>query len=93
MECGLPDIRWHDLRATYCTMLLKKNFSMKAVSKLMGHSREIVTVDVYGDNRKLIVDGVPELEAYIKEVIPKKHIRSKQDLTDFVIDISGYLKE
>ena len=93
VECGLPDIRWHDLRATYCTMLLKKNFSMKAVSKLMGHSKEIVTVDVYGDNRELIVDGVPELEAYIKEVIPKKHIRGKTDLSDFVIDISGYLKE
>jgi len=45
-DCGLPDIRWHDLRATFCTMLLKNDFSPKAVAKLMGHAKEIVTIDV-----------------------------------------------
>ena len=42
---GLPDIRWHDLRSTYCTLLLKNNYSPKAVSKLMGHAKEIITMD------------------------------------------------
>lgn len=28
---GLPDIRWHDLRSTYCTLLLKNNYSPKDV--------------------------------------------------------------
>ncbi len=36
---GLPDIRWHDLRSTYCTLLLKSDFNPKAVSKLMGTLR------------------------------------------------------
>ena len=36
-KANLPDIRWHDLRSTYCTLLLKNGFSPKAVSKLMGH--------------------------------------------------------
>ena len=46
-ENGLPDIRWHDLRSTYCTLLLKENFNPKAVSKLMGHAKEIITMDTY----------------------------------------------
>ena len=28
---NLPDIRWHDLRSTFCTILLKNNFNPKAV--------------------------------------------------------------
>lgn len=30
-KTGLPDIRWHDLRSTYCTLLLSKDFNPKAV--------------------------------------------------------------
>ena len=58
-----------------------------------GHTREIVTIDVYGDNRGLIVDGVPGLEGYIMEVFPQKHICEKQDRSNFVIDIGSYFKE
>ena len=43
-ENNLPDIRWHDLRTTYCTLLLKESFNPKAVSKLMGHAKEIIIV-------------------------------------------------
>ena len=32
-DTGLPDIRWHDLRSSFCTILLKNNFSPKVVSK------------------------------------------------------------
>lgn len=69
-DCGLPDIRWHDLRTSYCTILLKANFSPKAVSVLMGHAKEIVTVDVYGDNKN-IGDCLDELEPFIEEVLPR----------------------
>ena len=66
-ETGLPDIRWHDLRSTYCTLLLKNNFSPKAVSKLMGHARELITMDVYGDNGNIIAEEIPpELLSYDK---------------------------
>lgn len=69
-ENGLPDIRWHDLRSTYCTLLLKEAFNPKAVSMLMGHAKEIITMDVYADNRGIIAEGVPEIEEYMKEVLP-----------------------
>lgn len=42
-ENNLPDIRWHDLRATYATILLKNNFNLKAVSKKLGHATQIIT--------------------------------------------------
>ncbi len=92
-ECGLPDIRWHDLRSTYCTLLLKNNFSPKAVSGLMGHAKEIITVDVYGDNQGLIADGVPELEEFIKEVIPDEQEEGINDQSDVILNVTEYMDD
>ena len=94
-ENGLPDIRWHDLRSTYCTLLLKEAFNPKAVSKLMGHAKEIITMDVYADNRGIIVDGVPEIEAYMKEVLPNMEEKEsfKKELLEIVMDVTEFLTE
>lgn len=51
-ENKLPDIRFRDLRATYCTMLVKENFNLKAISKMMGHASEIISIDIYTDSKK-----------------------------------------
>lgn len=67
-ENNLPDIRWHDLRSSYCTLLLKMNFSPKAVSSMMGHAKELITVDVYGDNAQLITDNTEALDQFIQEL-------------------------
>ena len=83
-SAGLPDIRWHDLRSTYCTLLLKSDFNPKAVSKLMGHAKELITVDVYGDNQNIIPEEIPELVSYMNDVMPKK--KSGQDMKDVVLD-------
>ena len=69
-ECDLPNIRFHDLRASYSTLLLKNDFSSKAISKLMGHATDIITVDVYGNNEEIIADCVDELNSFIEEVRP-----------------------
>ena len=89
----LPDIRWHDLRTTYCTLLLKASFNPKAVSKLMGHAKEIITMDTYGDNKNIIADGVPEIEAYMKEVLPDPEVekRLQEELLEIVLDVSKFL--
>ena len=65
---GLPDIRWHDLRSSYCTLLLKNEFNPKAVSNLMGHAKEIITIDVYGDNKVMAVDCTREIDMFIEEL-------------------------
>jgi hypothetical protein len=71
--------------------LLKNDFSPKAVSQLMGHSKEIITVDVYGDQQEIISDGVPEIEAFMKEVLPERRCRTDNDHTDVMIDVSQYI--
>lgn len=92
---GLPDIRWHDLRSTYCTLLLKSDFNPKAISKLMGHAKELVTVDVYGDNSNIIPEEIPELLAYMKDVMPPEGSQknSAPNVLDTVIDAEMYLPE
>jgi len=89
----LPNIRWHDLRSTYCTLLLKESFNPKAVSKLMGHAKEIITMDIYGDNKNIISDGVPEIEAYMKDVLPDLEAEKqfKEELLEIVMDITEFL--
>ena len=85
-ENNLPDIRFHDLRATYSTLLLKNNFNSKAISKLMGHATDIITIDVYGDNDEIIADCVDELDSFIESVRPENNdleiqIRDESDIS------------
>lgn len=46
-DCNLPDIRIHDLRHSYATLLLKKNIAPKVASKMLGHSDTRTTLDIY----------------------------------------------
>ena len=71
-KSGLPDIRWHDLRHSYATLLMKNDFNLKATSKILGHAKEIVTADIYVDNQEIIADGVGELKEYMDEVVPQR---------------------
>ena len=91
---GLPDIRWHDLRSTFCTILLKNNFNPKAVSQLMGHAKEIITIDVYGDTAEIIEDCLDDLQPFIDEVIPKEESESGTDFSedDYIDNISEFLR-
>lgn len=90
-EIGLPDIRWHDLRSSLCTILLKNNYSPKAVSKLLGHSKEIITIDVYGDMREIIEDCLEELQPFIDDVLPSA-LKDELINDDTVIDVSDYME-
>ena len=79
---NLPDIRWHDLRSTFCTVLLKNNFNPKAVSQLMGHAKEIITIDVYGDTAEIIEDCLEELQPFIDDVIPEPEEEKSTDFSE-----------
>lgn len=57
----------------------------------MGHSKEIITMDVYGDNKGIIVDGVPEIEQFMQEVLPEQ-TGVENDQTDILLDIAKYLE-
>lgn len=96
-ENNLPNIRWHDLRSSYCTLLLKMNFSPKAVSNLMGHAKELITVDVYGDNAQLITDNTEALDQFIQELtlLPYEEFDTIQDSNEniSVIDIGTEIEQ
>ena len=72
LHMDLPDIHFHQLRNTYATILLKNSFNSKGVSHLLGHAKEIISVDVYGDTQEIIEDCLDVLEPFIEEVIPKE---------------------
>ena len=59
----------------------------------MGYAKELIIMDVYADNRGIIEDGMPEIEAYMKEVLPdlEEIERIKMELLEIVVDVTEYL--
>lgn len=47
LKAGLPKVRFHDLRHTNATLLLRNGISPKIVSSMLGHSGIQVTMDRY----------------------------------------------
>ena len=83
---NLTKIKFHDLRHSYTTLLIKDNYSIKAISELLGHSKEIITVDVYCDKSKIICDCLNVLEPYIESVRPETRIENIYNHTDIDLD-------
>jgi len=55
----LREIRFHDIRHTFASILLSRGASILYVSKQLGHSRVSITLDIYGhwipdENKKLV---------------------------------------
>lgn len=46
-SAGLPDIRFHDLRHTNATLMLRNGIPAKVVSSMLGHSSIQLTMDTY----------------------------------------------
>lgn len=92
-HCGESD-SWYQshLRSTFCTLLLKNNFNPKAVSKLMGHATELITLDVYGYNREIIADCVDEIQPFIDEVLPIKEVdkQLEEELLEIEVPAEDY---
>lgn len=44
---GITDIRFHDLRHTFSSLLIESDVSMKVVQELLGHSTITTSMDIY----------------------------------------------
>lgn len=60
---GLPNIRFHDLRHTAATIMLLHGVPVFTVSKVLGHSKPSVTLDIYGH----LIPGALEVAAQVME--------------------------
>jgi integrase len=47
-SAGLPKIRFHDLRHTAASLMLNHGIPVIVVSKILGHSKPSITMDIYG---------------------------------------------
>lgn len=54
----------------HTTLLMKNDINQKAIAASLGHSKSIITFDVYTDKQALIEGGVEEIDAFIDEVHP-----------------------
>ena len=69
-EHGMPDVSFHALRHTFCTMLLEHGEELFTVSKLARHSGVAITADTYGHLTDTMKDQAAEkLDAILA---PKK---------------------
>ena len=47
-EANIPDFRFHDLRHTHASLMLKQNVNPKIIQERLGHSSITITMDTYG---------------------------------------------
>ncbi|MDD5466873.1 MAG: site-specific integrase [Anaerolineales bacterium] len=60
-RAGLPKIRFHDLRHTVASLILNHGIPVIVVSKILGHSRPGITMDIYGHQYNEMQDEAAQL--------------------------------
>jgi len=57
----LPEIRFHDLRHTAASLMLNRGIPVIVVSRILGHARPSITLDVYGHLMPTMQDEAAKL--------------------------------
>jgi integrase len=66
-RAGLSNVRFHDLRHTFASLMLLRGAKPKVISEALGHSSVAFTMDVYSH----IIDGMQsDAMALLDEVLP-----------------------
>lgn len=69
-DANLPDIRFHHLRHTHATILLRKGVHPKVVQERLGHSKISTTLDIYSH----VIQGMQaEVSNLISGIIQKSN--------------------
>jgi integrase len=84
-RAGLQKIRFHDLRHTAASLLLNNGQGILAVSKLLGHSKPSVTLDIYGhvynESMEEVARVMESLVTPTKIELPEKVISKLQTIS------------
>lgn len=79
-KAGINKIRFHDLRHTAASLLLNNNIPVIVVSRMLGHSKASVTLDVYGhlysEMQEGAADVMDKLVTPIQVQLPQEQITS-----------------
>ena len=66
-KTGLENVRFHDLRHTFASLMLLRGAKPKVISEALGHASVAFTMDVYSH----IIEGMQEdAMALLDEVLP-----------------------
>jgi integrase len=66
-RAGLKGLRFHDLRHTFATLMLKQGAKPKVISEALGHASVAFTLDTYGH----VIEGMQsEAMALLDEILP-----------------------
>jgi integrase len=93
-RAGLRQVRFHDLRHCYASLLIANNEHPKRIQALMGHSSIKVTFDIYGHLMRDINDGVAarlaDLALGSKTVAETEEVAAESlQVPDFVVARDG----
>ena len=71
-RAGMPGVRFHDLRHSHATQLMKEGVNPKIVSERLGHSSIAITLDLYSHvSRGLQQEAVDKLDASLQKAMDK----------------------
>ena len=84
-KAGLPHIRFHDLRHTHATLLLKAGIHPKIVSERLGHANIGITLDTYSH----VLPGLQERAAERFDDLIARDNSGKMVAKDFTLDSLG----
>ena len=60
----------------------------RTIRFLMGHVKEIITIDVYGDKQEIIEDCLEALEPFIDEVLPEEEEEFNLSVMDYMDSVA-----
>lgn len=60
-RAGLPNIRFHDLRHTAATLMISHGVPVNVVSKILGHSKVSVTLNIYAHSNTDMQDQAAKI--------------------------------
>jgi len=84
-KAGLPHIRFHDLRHSHATLLLKAGIHPKIVSERLGHANIGITLDTYSH----VLPGLQEKAAERFDNLLARENVGKMSATDSNLDSMG----
>lgn len=76
-QAGLPQIRFHDLRHTAASLMLNKGIPFIVVSRILGHSKPSITLDIYGH---LLTDMLDEAARIMDELVTPIRVEIKNSV-------------